>query len=291
MRGRKLVVTSPGARDGLSYDFGMDLICRNCFVKNGGPPRRLAHTSELLGHLDRDFRDIAYCYVPPPDRDIGGLLDELDRGALSLQQLLPWVKEQEARIRADAPAPRPQPGLPPHLQGWSQFAECLASAADSADRIRKTDPRPALVRARAILILSRLLDASLHGLSFLPALSALFQKEECWFEAIEVLDRMALAHLRIAKAKEERPRMREGHFATLRFLVEALIDDKRYDEALERSLEMFALAVQAQDEEIKRETRTTRGKIYRSLGDTERRATASTPPASSPRWRSAGAGS
>ncbi len=81
---------------------------------------------------------------------------------------------------------------------------------------------------------------------------------------------MALAYDQLLRGQEGGGRMRDLHFAILRFLVDALVNDKRYEEALERSLEMFARAVQAEEEEIEREARTTRGKIYLALGDTER---------------------
>lgn len=107
-----MAVVVPGAAERLRVDFGNELICRRCFVRASGAPRRLARMTERPGHQETDRRKAAYCYVLPPGRDIDDMLDELDRAALSLEQLLSWVKEQEARIIANAPAHQPPPGMP-----------------------------------------------------------------------------------------------------------------------------------------------------------------------------------
>ena len=108
----------------------------------------------------------------------------------------------------------------------------------------------------------------------LTALNVTFQAAKCYFEATDISDRLSVSFrfflerqcgegraiaigvdLREVRCR----RVGKMHFAALRWLIDArLVDDKQYDTALEKSLEMFVWAAQAQDEEVMAESRATR---------------------------------
>ncbi|HEX8200063.1 MAG TPA: hypothetical protein VF590_06220, partial [Isosphaeraceae bacterium] len=300
VEGRTLAFAVGSELEGLAFDFGPELICRDCFASAGGTPRRLARTDELPGHPARNHRDVAYMRFPPPEPEAGQIVKDVESGTLSLEQLLTWVQEQKARIGTKPPSPgrlarliarlrggerRRRVGLPEHGLAWIRYAEQLEAIAEEAIRMRKTDPARALLRARAVLILGRLFDDEIFKIDILSRLGDIFREENCPFEAAEVFDQLALGHRCLDESRARKAArsgseltsdpmgvaaIRHRHFAALRSLIDALVADKRYDEALERSLELFARANQSRDREIVRESRTTRGKIYLELGDVER---------------------